>query len=351
MVRTVSISLVLLGIVVSGQPASAQSLSFSLFERYLDAYRVEAGIPGISAAIVQDGAVVWEAYLGRQDVEAAIATSPLTPYPIGPLSQIFGSTMLLRKCMDESYAELTDRVTRWTPLYPEPATTIGQLLSHVAPVGGFHYAPERFAGLTGVIEECGDHNYGQLLADEVFDPFVMLDSVPGQTFLTPGPDDAALYGAARLDRYRATLRRVAIPYRMVNHRPVRNIDYQGRPVDASDGIVTTVRDLANFDITLTYGFLLAPASRNLAWTQTFAGPVPLPTGLGWFVQAYNGQPLVWQFGQIDDAYSSLIIKVPNRGLTFILLANSDGLTAPFTLSAGDVTASLFARLFLKSFVP
>ena len=77
----------------------------------------------------------------------------------------------------------------------------------------------------------------------------------------------------------------------------------------------------------------------------------MPTGLGWFLQAYNGQPIVWQFGLIDGAFSSLIVKVPNRHLTFIVLANSDGLSAPFALDAGDVTSSLFARLFLKSFVP
>ena len=83
------------------------------------------------------------------------------------------------------------------------------------------------------------------------------------------------------------------------------------------------------------------------------GPVrgPLPTGLGWFVQGYNGQPIVWQFGSVEGAYSSLILKVPNRRLTFILLANSDGLSAPFSLSSGDVTNSTFARLFLRSFVP
>ena len=34
-------------------------------------------------------------------------------------------------------------------------------------------------------------------------------------------------------------------------------------------------------------------------------------------------------------------------MTFILLANSDGLTAPFDMTQGDVTRSLFASLFLK----
>jgi CubicO group peptidase (beta-lactamase class C family) len=351
LVRPASIvPLVLLSIAVCEQRASAQSLSFALFERYLEAVRIEAGIPGMSAVIVQDGNIAWEAYLGRQDVEGAVATSPRTPYPIGQLSQTFGATLLLRKCMDQSTAELTDRVTRWVPTYPEPATTLGELLSHVSPIGGYQYAPDRFARLTNVIEECGHAKYSQLLADEVFDRTAMFDSAPDQTLLATAAD-TSLFGAGRLDRYREVLRRVAVPYRVVNRRAQRNTDFPAQGLDASVGIVSTARDLANFDIALDSSVLLEPATRNLAWTQAFAGPVPLPTGLGWFVQGYNGQPIVWQFGSLDGAYSSLVVKVPNRHLTFILLANSDGLSAPFALSAGDVTSSLFARLFLKSFVP
>jgi len=74
-------------------------------------------------------------------------------------------------------------------------------------------------------------------------------------------------------------------------------------------------------------------------------------GLGWFVQNVDGLQLVWHFGLVKDAWSSLILKVPNRDLTFILLANSDGLSAPFGLDSADVTTSLFAKLFLKMLAP
>jgi hypothetical protein len=70
-------------------------------------------------------------------------------------------------------------------------------------------------------------------------------------------------------------------------------------------------------------------------------------GLGWFVQYYHGERVVWHFGSIANAYSSLILKLPDRHVTFILLANSDGLSAPYNLQAGDVTRSLFANLFLR----
>ena len=59
---------------------------------------------------------------------------------------------------------------------------------------------------------------------------------------------------------------------------------------------------------------------------------------------------MWHFGYAPDAYSSLILKIPSRRLTLILLANSDGLSAPFDLSQGDVTSSLFALTFLRLFL-
>jgi hypothetical protein len=70
-------------------------------------------------------------------------------------------------------------------------------------------------------------------------------------------------------------------------------------------------------------------------------------GLGWFVQFYRGERVVWAFGSVPNAYSALLLKLPAKNTTFILLANSDGLSAPFQLPAGDVTKSLFASLFLK----
>jgi hypothetical protein len=67
------------------------------------------------------------------------------------------------------------------------------------------------------------------------------------------------------------------------------------------------------------------------------------------VQTYNGKTVVWQIGASENASSSMIVKVPSLGTTLILAANSDGLVKPFPLSAGDVTVSPFARVFLAIF--
>ena len=62
---------------------------------------------------------------------------PKHPILIGGLSQTFGATLLLRKCVDQWGAQLDDPVSLRSPSFPEPQTTLRQLLSHVAPSGEY----------------------------------------------------------------------------------------------------------------------------------------------------------------------------------------------------------------------
>jgi len=330
--------------------AQTQTLTLSLFERYLEALRVQAGIPGMTGAVIQGGVVVWERGLGKADVAANVATAVDTPYAINGMSQALSSTLLLRKCVDQSYLSTADPVSRWFPAFSEPGTLVGHLLAHAAPGGGFKYDQGRFASLTPVLENCTNSPYRDLLATDLFERLGMSSSVPGAALIAPSPEDATIFTPDQLARFAAVLRRSAVPYRIAGGKATRS-DVPPPLLDASTGIVTTVRDLEKFDLALRDNLLLSPQTRLAAWTNITVGGVVLPTGLGWFVQNYEGQTVVWQFGLARDAWSSLILKVPNRDLTFILLANSDGLSAPFALENGDITTSAFAKLFMKMLAP
>jgi CubicO group peptidase (beta-lactamase class C family) len=260
--------------------------------------------------------------------------------------------MLLRKCVDQWGALIDDPVRLRHDTYPDDVTTHRDLLSHTAPGRvGYAYSPERFADLTPVTERCAQMPYRRVLWHEVFERFAMLDSVPDHLLGSPTADDALQFSPAVLDRFAQAIGRMALPYRVIGGRAQRSSDVIPTRANAADGIVSSVRDLARFDAMVSQGLLLAPDTRVASWTQQIAGGLPLPTGLGWFVQSYRGEPIVWQFGLVRGGYSALILKAPNRGLTFVLLANSDGLSAPYDLERGDVTASLFAQLFLRFFVP
>jgi hypothetical protein len=115
-------------------------------------------------------------------------------------------------------------------------------------------------------------------------------------------------------------------------------------------MVSTVRDLALFDINLEKGVPLSTSTLNQMWSQTVVGNAALPTGLGWFVQVVSTERLVWSFGIIPDAGSALILKVPAKHSTLILLANSHGLAVGANLERADVTASPFVKVFLRLFL-
>jgi CubicO group peptidase (beta-lactamase class C family) len=341
-------------------PQISTSPALPLLENYLESLRQQAGIPGMSGVLVRDGTIAWSKGFGYADVNARIAATPDTPYLVGDVSEIFASTLIMQ-CVEQRHLTLDDAISTLGLSQPEPDATVRGLLSHAAPDGSpapFAFSPDRYSHLTEVMEACAPQPYRKSVEHRLLGPAVMMDSVPGTDFADPNlqlPD--GLFDPSDIDRYRHTLQRIALPYRVDSKkRATRNTNLPLMPMTAANGLVSTAMDLGKFDGTLTppdtdnHSPFLLPDTLNTMWTPAFdRNGAQLPTGLGWFVQSYNGEKIVWSFGNVPGAYSALVLKLPNRGVTFILLANSDGLSSPFNLAQGDVTKSLFALVFLRLF--
>jgi len=319
-----------------------------VLDSYLEALRRQAGIPGMSAAVVRDGVVIWEKGYGYQNTATRLVATPDTPYLVGDLSGTLAAVMLL-ECAERRQLYLDDPIRKYGVELPEAGVTIRQLLSHTNPAleEPFAYSPERYAQLTGVMEKCEIRSYRKSAA-ALLDQFAMRDSVPGTDLWH---SDSVLregeFDSDDVDRYRRVLDRMAVPYKIDTRLRAERTELPPMTMTAAAGLVSTVRDLARLDAALDSNFL-QPETLDMAWNPvvTPAGFVS-PMGLGWFVQSHRGERVVWHFGMIPGAYSSLLLKLPDRKVTFILLANSDGLSATFQLPAGNVTKSLFATLFLR----
>ena len=324
------------------------------YETYLDSLRQQAGIPGLSAAIVKDGQIAWERGFGYQNVEARIPATPDTPYPVTDLSETLAATLLLQ-CVEERHLELDAAVSRYSlKLEDTPAATLRQMLSHTSstPSGDtFRYDNERYSQLTQVTEWCIPQPYRKSVAHRLLERLAMKDSVPGRDLRDPSVVPEGTYDPAALERYARVLDRMAVAYKVdKRNRPTRSDVVLAEGINAADGLISTVRDLARFDAAIDDGILLTPETLEAAWSPGLSkDKTQLPMGLGWFVQSYRGEPVVWHFGLAPGGYSSLIVKLPARRVTLILLANSDGLTGPYQLQAGDVTRSPFAAVFLRLF--
>jgi CubicO group peptidase (beta-lactamase class C family) len=347
--------LLLAGSVVFGQQQQptlfTPSGTIPVLESYLEALRQQSGIPGMSGAIVRDGVVVWEKGYGFQNVATRLRATPDTPYVVGDASGTLAAILLLQ-CVEQRRLGLDEPFRRYGLDVPEREATLRQILSHAPPESAkepFIYNPDRYAQLTPLMEWCAPQPYRKSVAHRILNRLAMKDSVPGTDLQDPDlPLPEGLFDPQDLDRYRQVLLKLAVPYKVDGKgRPERN-DLPGIPITASGGLVSTVRDLAQLDKALDSGDLLAEETLAAAWSPAAGRDgVGSPMGLGWFVQTYKGERVVWHFGYVQNSYSSLILKVPARGLTFILLANSDGLSGPFQLQSGDVTRSLFATLFLR----
>jgi CubicO group peptidase (beta-lactamase class C family) len=336
---------------VSALVHAADDFVLSRFGDYLEALRQQTGIPGLAAAIVGATDVNWEAAFGQQDVEHNVATRDDTPFQLDGTTQAVVAALALR-CASDGWLSLDDKVSKFAPSSPDANATIGQLLTHTtAGVNGltFSYRLERLAPVAAAIAGCTDSTFRWGMS-ALFDRMAMADSVPGSDVVRlTAPAEG--FTAPALQHYADVLRRLATPYTVAAGGRAAPSSYVATTLTPASGLISTIHDLEKFDLALKQGVLLRPEWRALTWTPpTDAHGQPLPHAYGWFSQAYNGGHVVWQFGVSDSGSSSMIITLPERGLTLILLANNHDLARPFDLTAGDVTVSPFARLFLSVFV-
>lgn len=333
--------------------AAPDDLLYGRFEKYLEALRVQANIPGMTAAVVGDTDIVWERPFGRQDVERSIPTRMDTPFHADGLTQIVTASIAL-DCVERGRLDLDEPISRHDSGSPEPNATLRQILSHTSPSPTglvYSYRPERYDLLQKAIRDCTSDSYRETVANLLLQN-AMMDSVPGRDAVTVRAPEEGVPDQQTTVRYTSVLARLTTSYASFNGRRVGPVQHPATTLTPSTGLISTVRDFAQVDLALKRYELLAPEMLALAWSTPAGGSPtqPLPHGLGWFVQLYNGEPVVWQFG-VSEASSSFVLTLPARKLTLILMANSDGLVKPFVLTPGVVTASPFARVFLGLVAP
>jgi CubicO group peptidase (beta-lactamase class C family) len=329
-----------------------QALPYALFERYLEALRQDSHIPGLSVAIIRNGQIGYVGGFGREDIGHGIAASPDTPYPIGGLTQAI-SSLLVGICIDRHLVVIDRPIRDFSASFPIAAAKVRDVLAHAsegAPEGRYRYDPGLYASLTSVVDDCSKEPYRKFLADEIIETFALARSVPGLDLQDLSNPARQIFETRFLARYDDILRRLAVPYRVDRLGNATETDYSRPPLDASDGMVSSVYDLARLDAKLDGGNPVSVNTLNLMSSAANFGAGALPTGLGWFVQTTSNERLVWQFSLLPDASSGIWLRIPAKHLTLILLANSGGLTSGLNLERGDVTASPFVRIFLGLFL-
>src|SRR5215208_4578221 len=157
----------------------------------------------------------------------------------------------------------------------------------------------------------------------------------------------AMFTEKHHQRFDTVLKILAQPYALDRESKITKISYpQG--FSTSAGLISTVLDMAKYDVAIDQNKFLTKETQQLAFTPAVSTKgESLPYGLGWFTQNYKGTKLLWHYGYWTGN-SSFILKVPEQNITFIIMANSDNLSRPTDLGSGDALSSAVATAFLKT---
>ncbi len=363
----VLVSLVVLGF-TAPLPAQVSSRVLNLadtaaFGQELETLRQRYHIPSLSVGIVHGKKLVWHKGLGYADVAAQTLPTEQTVYHLASVTKTFGAIILMQ-LVEAGKVSLDDPVTkyginlgaRWGN---DPRIKVRHLLTHTAmghslngfkPGYSFIYSGDQYGQLKQVIEQASGQTFGQLLVEHILLRLHLQHTAPNLADTT----DFARMGYNRADFEKL----VAKPYDWQNNQliPVTYPTYFG----PSAGLLSCVVDMATYTNAIDERQFLRPETWAAMFTPTVSPRgKTLPYGLGWFVQLDKGVKLLWHTGWWTGN-SSLLVKVPERDLTFIILANSQDLSRPFYAKFDffrtnprlqkDLRASAFGKAFLQYFV-
>jgi CubicO group peptidase (beta-lactamase class C family) len=327
----------------AGPRAPAPAKTLAEFQTQLDDLRQQLAIPGMSAIVMLHDAVLWEGSLGLADIASQKPVTPETQFHLASLTKTFASTIVLQ-AVEQGLVNLDDPVSNYGINLQSPGVIrVRHLMSHTSegiPGDEFHYNGDRYALLDQVIQRATGESFAVRVMQRIVKPIALKQTAPN-----PLNSAFALYGGDAS----AYIAKMATGYSIDDRKQPVFVAYPNLFSSAA-GLVSTAREVARYSTALDGGEFLSPATRALAYTPARgANNKILPYGLGWFISDVSGHTLVWHYGYWTGN-SSLIIKEPSRGLTFVVLTNSDQLSAPFNLGAGDLMSSTVAQVFVNAFV-
>jgi CubicO group peptidase (beta-lactamase class C family) len=323
------------------------------FRAALERDRALLRIPALGVAVVEDGAVLWNAGLGQADLERSVPATANTLFHIASVTKTFAALRALQLA-EQGKLDLDAPATRWVPELTDGRIRVKHLLSHTSqdvPGTWFSYNPDRFEHLKTILEQVDGRPLRVQIVETFLRPLGMDDSVPGADV---ADDDTtwAVFGADTLVRFRADLARQASPYTLVGDRELVRTTFPPADFWASAGLLSTAGDLAKYAIAIDDDRIVSRQTLERAWTPFLSNAgKPLPQGLGWYVTDYRGERLVWHFGHWGTGFSAMFLMVPARRLTAVVLANSEALADHHYKIGEDATHNVFACDFLEAFVP
>jgi CubicO group peptidase (beta-lactamase class C family) len=343
-------AVVLLNFSLGSAPLHAQNKSLSAdkraqIEKAASSFMAANSVPGISAAVVQDGELVWSEGFGMADLENFVPATSSTLFRLGSISKPITATAILQ-LSERGKLDLDAEVQKYCPAFPKkewPITT-RELLGHLGgirhynldakgdipedsakhfanmeeslhifagdalvakPGTKFHYSTYGYTVLGCVLEGAASEKYVDYVKENIFEPAGMAET--------------------QADNFFAVIQHRTRWY----HKDKAGVVQNAGVLDSSykipgGGLVSSADDMARFEIAIMADKLLKAATCDLMWSpQKAADGSQTGYALGWGTQRKYGLALVEHTGG-QQGTSTSIILVPERRAGIVVLANMDG---------------------------
>lgn len=336
------------------QNASSQDKKrLERFEKQVDDLRDRLKIPGMSAVIVKDQKVLWAKGFGFADLENRIPANPDTVFHLASITKTFASTLIMQ-LVEQGKLDLDEPMSRYSTDFKDDSVKIKHIISHTSngtPGERYQYDGNRFDYLTAVIEKKFGRPFFEVIVETFLEPLGMSGSVPFNDIVDEADKRGASLGKEKLDRYRKNLARFSQAYTFYGDRDITHVwNPSADSLGASAGLLSTVLDMAKYDTAIDAQVFLKKETQQTAWTAfTSNSGQRLPYGLGWFITDHQGQKLIWHYGHWGIGFSSIYLKVPEKNVSLVMLANSEALADHQFQVGDDITSNVFACNFLRLF--
>jgi serine beta-lactamase-like protein LACTB len=350
-----------------GQSATIASEKRAQLQTAISRFMAADSIPGVSVAVVENGAEDWSAGFGTADFENLVPATSRTLYRLGSISKSITATaaMLL---WQQGKLDLDAPVQKYCSSFPakdDPITT-RELLGHLGgirhykggsqddpeigntkhflnPIQGgldffkgdplvakpgteFHYSTQGFTLVGCAIEGASGQNYAEYVRNNVLTPAGMTHTVVDDRF-------------------------AIIPFRTRFYSKdksgaITNADF----LDSSykipgGGWLSSADDMAQFEVAMLSDRIVARSTRDLMWTplKPTDGKED-PYALGWGTGKDLGVLDVGHGGG-QQGTSTFFMIVPERRAGVVVLINLDG------ADASDLATTLMKIVLASSPTP
>lgn len=313
-------------------PANPWVIASAEADAKLERLHAAEGMPGIQAAVLAGGTVVWQAAKGTHTDGAQV--TPTTPFPLASVSKVV-TALLLGRLVDSGSIDLDAAVSRYVPGWSDAggAITVRQLAGHLGGIRHYTWADR------------GRATTYTRLADAVSDIFASDAPIaePGERYAYSSWGytllGAALETAAKTSFLELLDRELVRP---------TGVALTGAP-DASarwpsGGLLGSAVDLVRLGSLVLPGASFvsrAVVDTMLTPQQTRTG-VATGVGLGWRVGAdAAGRRIAHHAGNLPDARSVVVVYL-DLGVVVALMSNRGDAPADVEHAAGEIAAPFLA---------